>query len=54
MIDGKFTIPDLAIEGIKLRQMAIVKGDLRVSPISAASIAAKVARDRFMKELVCQ
>ncbi len=51
MIDGKFTIPDLAIEGIKLRQMAIVKGDLRVSPISAASIAAKVARDRFMKEL---
>ncbi len=51
LVDGKFVIPDLAICGIKLRQVAVIKGDLRVSPISAASIVAKVARDQFMKEL---
>jgi ribonuclease HII len=27
-----------------------VKGDLRCAPVSAASIVAKVARDRFMKD----
>lgn len=47
LIDGNQRIPDL--KGFV--QTPIVKGDLRASPISAASIVAKVARDRWMKEL---
>ncbi|MEK2645606.1 ribonuclease HII [Bdellovibrio sp. BCCA] len=47
LIDGNMKIPGL--EGFE--QTTIVKGDLRVAPISAASIVAKVARDRLMKEL---
>ncbi len=44
LIDGKFTI-DMAIE-----QSAIIKGDSRSISIAAASIIAKVTRDRIMKE----
>lgn len=47
LIDGNMKIPGL--EGFE--QTTLVKGDLRVAPISAASIVAKVARDRLMKEL---
>ncbi|MFN8789916.1 MAG: ribonuclease HII [Bdellovibrionales bacterium] len=47
LVDGSMTIPQL--EGFE--QHAIVKGDLRVAPISAASIVAKVERDQVMKEL---
>lgn len=46
LIDGGYTIPDLNIN-----QKAIVKGDLKVNSISAASIIAKVTRDRIMDEL---
>lgn len=42
LIDGN-RVPDLAIEA-----RAIIKGDLRVAEISAASILAKVTRDREM------
>jgi ribonuclease HII len=45
LVDGKFTIPGLGDR----QQTALVKGDLRAKPISAASIVAKVARDRWMK-----
>ncbi len=45
LIDGKFTI-DMTID-----QSAIVKGDSRSISIAAASIIAKVTRDRIMKEL---
>ncbi|MFP5519620.1 MAG: ribonuclease HII [Bdellovibrionia bacterium] len=48
LVDGNKVIPGLAAH---YKQTPIVKGDLRVAPISAASIAAKVARDRIMKEL---
>ena len=34
-----------------LQQLAVIKGDQRVLPIAAASIVAKVARDKLMKEL---
>lgn len=44
LIDGNFRIP-----GLLRTQTPIVKGDLRCLPISAASIVAKVARDREMR-----
>jgi ribonuclease HII len=45
LVDG-FRIPDLAIP-----QRGIVKGDRRCAAIAAASIVAKVARDRLMQDL---
>jgi ribonuclease HII len=45
LIDGKFTI------GSDLPQEAIIKGDARSISIAAASIIAKVTRDRIMKTL---
>ncbi len=49
LIDGSFKIPDFG-----RTQKTIVKGDLRCAPISAASIVAKVARDRLMKDFGVQ
>lgn len=43
LVDGKFLIPNL-----NLPQMAIVGGDAKHKAISAASIVAKVTRDRIM------
>jgi len=48
LVDG-FRIPDLAIP-----QRGIVKGDRRCAAIAAASIVAKVTRDRLMQELDVQ
>lgn len=48
LIDGIWKIPDLREDIV---QSTIVKGDLRVSLISAASIVAKVARDDLMKKI---
>lgn len=47
LVDGKFTIPHL----LGFQQSAFIRGDARVEPISAASIVAKVTRDRLMKKL---
>lgn len=47
LVDGNRMIPDLEA----FSQTAIVEGDRRAQPVSAASIVAKVSRDRFMKEL---
>lgn len=47
LVDGKFKIPNL--KGYE--QTALIKGDLRCEPVSAASIVAKVTRDRWMKRL---
>ena len=47
LIDGNQKIPGL--QGFE--QTTVIKGDLRVATISAASIVAKVTRDRLMKEL---
>ncbi|MCM2282036.1 MAG: ribonuclease HII, partial [Bdellovibrionaceae bacterium] len=48
LVDGNQMIPKLPNV---FRQTTLVKGDLRASPIAAASIVAKVARDRYMAEL---
>ncbi len=45
LIDGKFTIDS------DIPQQALVKGDSRSISIAAASIIAKVTRDRIMEEL---
>lgn len=46
IIDGRFKIPDIEFE-----QKTVVKGDLKVLSIAAASIIAKVHRDNIMREL---
>ncbi|MFH1481930.1 MAG: ribonuclease HII, partial [Patescibacteria group bacterium] len=45
ILDGGFKIPNLS-----LQQEAIVKGDEKILTIAAASIIAKVERDRLMME----
>lgn len=45
LVDGKFA-PELSVPSY-----AVIKGDCRVTSISAASILAKVARDQEMQEL---
>jgi len=46
LVDGNKKIPDFDFS-----QEYIVKGDFKSASIAAASILAKVSRDRFMKEL---
>jgi ribonuclease HII len=46
LVDGKFTIPNL-----NFPQLAVVSGDSRCKAISAASIVAKVTRDRIMDKM---
>lgn len=46
LVDGNKIIPNLSME-----QRAIVNGDKLVKSISAASIVAKVTRDRIMREM---
>lgn len=45
LVDGSLRIPKL-----NTQQAPVIKGDLRVPAIAAASIVAKVSRDRLMKE----
>ncbi len=45
LVDGPWTIP------VDYPQIPIVKGDRKISVISAASILAKVKRDRIMEEM---
>ncbi|MFH1744786.1 MAG: ribonuclease HII [bacterium] len=45
LVDGKFSIPN-----VSTAQTAIIRGDEIVFSISAASIIAKVVRDRIMRE----
>ncbi len=47
LVDGHQEIPNLP----GFEQHPVVKGDLRLTPISAASIVAKVTRDTLMKVL---
>jgi ribonuclease HII len=45
LVDGKFTIP------MQLPQQALVRGESKSASIAAASIIAKVTRDRIMADL---
>lgn len=47
LVDGVFKIPGLS----ETEQICLVKGDLRCTPIGAASIVAKVYRDQQMESL---
>ena len=49
LVDGNQKIPNLGSDFI---QKTIIKGDLLASPIAAASIVAKVARDEWMNQQV--
>ncbi len=53
LLDGRFTIPNLkaAAGGKPVAQNAIVGGDRKSASIAAASVIAKVTRDRIMLEL---
>jgi ribonuclease HII len=46
LLNDAVTIPDVAI-----KQVPIIKGDAKSASIAAASIIAKVTRDRYMKEM---
>lgn len=46
IVDGKFIVPKIAT-----KQVALIKGDLRAAPVAAASIIAKVSRDRWCVEM---
>ncbi len=47
LVDGNQKIPGLHT----FKQTTVIKGDLRAQPIAAASIVAKVTRDRLLMEL---
>lgn len=47
LVDGNKPIPGL---GSHFTQIPVVEGDAKIKPISAASIVAKVVRDRLMRE----
>ena len=49
LIDGNFTV-----RALPFPQTAIVKGDANSTSIAAASILAKVTRDRYMEEMALQ
>ncbi len=56
-VDGLSVKPDAALidgnqkPGLNIEQRTIVKGDAKSASIAAASILAKVSRDRYMKKL---
>lgn len=58
-VQGLSVTPDyvltdaVPIPSISISQRSIVKGDARVACIAAASVLAKVERDRWMKEEAC-
>lgn len=48
LVDGLFAVPDMPITW---QQVMLTKGELKAEPIAAASVIAKVARDRWMLSL---
>ena len=52
LVDGN-RLPRLEFYGGRIRAEAIIGGDAKETAISAASILAKVARDRTMEKIDC-
>lgn len=50
VVDGTFKVPGL----VGFTQTTLIKGDLRCAPVAAASIVAKVTRDKYMSELAVE
>ena len=50
-VDGRFTIPDLERTGLQLEQKSVIDADALILSVSAASIIAKVHRDKIMQDL---
>lgn len=50
VVDGTFKVPGIDF----CSQTTLIKGDLRCAPVAAASIVAKVTRDKYMSELAGQ
>lgn len=48
LVDGNHAVRGIAHS---FRQTTLIKGDLRAAPIAAASIVAKVTRDRYISEV---
>ncbi len=51
LLDGRFTLKDLSLDGIEIAQEAVIDGDAKILSISAASIIAKVYRDEILERL---
>jgi len=51
LLDGNFTLQQVQGKNSIVRQKSIIKGDAKVLSIAAASIIAKVTRDRIMQKL---
>ena len=51
LVPGHLLVDARRIPGLELQQTALIKGDSRSYSIAAASIVAKVERDRIMREL---
>jgi len=50
LIDGPYRIPSDRLWNTMIKQNAVIRGDLKSISISAASIVAKVTRDRLMAQ----
>ena len=53
-VPGVLLVDAVTIPGVTIRQVPIIKGDAKSVSIGAASIIAKVTRDRILKELDAQ
>ena len=51
LVDGRFSREDLESVSLGVPIVSLVKGDKKIPVVSAASICAKVFRDKFMVEL---
>ncbi len=51
LIDGNYKFDKFQSDDRRFRYKSIIKGDSRIASIAAASIIAKVKRDRFMKSI---
>ena len=50
-VPGVLLVDAVTIPGVDIRQIPIIKGDAKSISIGAASIIAKVTRDRILKEM---